>query len=216
MKVTGKNVLTCVGEVTFNSLYEKNDKGQYTIEIKVPKADAVKLNKELYCDKSGEPNAKLVNFNKASVNSPQPKKLFAPLKMYDAEKKEPIYDEEGERAIDADFVIFRMKSIYPPQFQYKKSLLAENSNPVIGRGSKVQVLCSYFGSDEKTDNAGKQLKYVLLTLKSVRVIELVEYIAEVGLEEDDEYGNAEDVMVDPSKVESKTIDVEIDEDAVPF
>jgi hypothetical protein len=179
MKVYGDKVLTGVYPCRFPDIHEERAEGGYQIELVVPKSEAGALQALLYND-----DQKVINFNKATQKAKVPKKLWVEKYVYDEEAKETARDEEGEKIVDTDFVIFRFKSMWRPKIQYKKGL---DNTAKVGAGSEVQIMGSVFGSDEKKDENNKPLKYVLLSLAGVRVHTLEEIVTSEVFEENDDF-----------------------------
>ena len=193
MKVYGQDVLLEKYPCRFPQVQEKNDKGNFQIEIVVPKKEAKAVQDALYGN-----DERIIDFNKATPSAKLPKKLHSPLYLYDEESKTPLYDEEGEKVESPDFVVFRFKSQWRPKIQFKKGL---DSTAKIGAGSVVQIKGALFGSDEKRDENGKPLKYMLLSLKGLRVFELVEQTSREVFEDSDEF---EDEYVEEVHEETST------------
>lgn len=143
---------------------ERKD-GGFQVEIVVPMAEAKAVQDLLYGD-----NEKLINFNKATEKAKAPKKLWSPVYLYDEEAKEAVLDEDGEKVESDTEVVFRFKSQYKPQIQFKKGL---DKGALVGTGSLIKVVASVFSSDEKKDEKGNTLKYTLLSLQGVRVDTIV-------------------------------------------
>ena len=118
------------------------------------------------------------------------------------EAKTPLYDEEGEKVESKDSVVFRFKTQWRPKIQFKKGL---DATAKIGAGSVVQIKGALFGSDEKRDENGKPLKYVLLSLKGIRVFELVEQTSREVFEDSDEFDDeyVEEVHEDEGEKQAK-------------
>lgn len=179
---------------------EKKD-GGYQIEIVVPIEEAKDVQALLYGD-----NEKLINFNKASEKAKAPKKLHNPVYLYDEEAKEAVLDEDGEKVESDTEVVFRFKSQYKPQIQFKKGL---DKNALIGAGSLVKIVASVFSSDEKKDEKGNTLKYTLLSLHGVRVDSIVAPKSGGSVfAEDDEYDDAEDEYEDAGETEGEQSEAE--------
>jgi len=191
MKVYGKKVLTKAYPCRFPDIQSERKEGGFQIEIVVPKAEASEVNDLLYGD-----DEKVINFNKASAKAKTARKLWSPIYVYDREAKEYVLDDEGEKIEDEDFVLFRFKSQWRPKIQFKKGL---DNKAKIGAGSVVQISGSLFGSDEKLDENGKALKYVLLSLAGVRVHELVLKENEEVFEESDEFDDEDGVAESADK-----------------
>ena len=188
----------------FPDIHEEREDGGFQIEIVVPMDRAKEVSDLLYDD-----NEKVINFNKATATAKNPKKLWSPLYLYDDEAKEPVRDEDGEKVASEESVVFRFKSMYKPKIQYKKGL---DNSAHLGFDSEVQIVASVFGSDEKHDENGKQLKYVLLSLAGVRVHVLVEKTTQEVFEESDEF---EDEAGEPEKADDGfNNEAEDDEEAV--
>ncbi len=187
MKVWGNKVLLDKYKCRFPEIQEVNEDGLFKIEIVVPKGEAKAVQDALY---GGD--EKIINFNKVNEKAKHPKKLWFPVYVYDEENKCVLteYDEDLEeevKVVNPDEVVFRFRSKFRPQIQYKKGL---NQGAKIGQGSEVQVRASIFGSDEGKDENGKPLKYLLLSLYTVRVHTLVEGSSgKDELEEDDDFEN---------------------------
>lgn len=187
---------------------ERKD-GGYQVEIVVPMAEAKAVQDVLYGD-----NEKLINFNKATEKAKAPKKLWSPVYLYDEEAKESVLDEDGEKVESDTEVVFRFKSQYKPQIQFKKGL---DKGALVGAGSIIKVVASVFSSDEKKDEKGNTLKYTLLSLQGVRVDSIVapksggSVFSEDGEYEDDAedneadegYENAEESEEAPAKPKGK-------------
>lgn len=187
---------------------ERKD-GGFQVEIVVPMAEAKAVQDLLYGD-----NEKLINFNKATEKAKAPKKLWSPVYLYDEEAKEAVLDEDGEKVESDTEVVFRFKSQYKPQTQFKKGL---DKGTLVGAGSIIKVVASVFSSDEKKDEKGNTIKYTLLSLQGVRVDSIVapksggsvfsddeEYEDDEELEEVDEgYENAEESEEVPTKPKGK-------------
>lgn len=199
MKIYGKPILTPPLVCRFPDIQSPKEDGGYQIELVCPIDRAMEVQDMLY---GGD--TKCINFNKASEKAKVPRKLFFPVYLYDDEAKEPVRDDEGEKVESEEEVVFRFKSQYRPKIQFKAGL---DTSATIGAGSLVQVSGALFGSDEKKDDKGKPLKYVLLTLKGVRVHTIVEKASQDAFagHEDDGF---EDEMVDenvaPDIPETKT------------
>lgn len=179
---------------------EKKD-GGYQIEIVVPIEEAKDVQALLYGD-----NEKLINFNKASEKAKAPKKLHNPVYLYDEEAKEAVLDEDGEKVESDTEVVFRFKSQYRPQIQFKKGL---DKNALIGAGSLVKIVASVFSSDEKKDEKGNTLKYTLLSLHGVRVDSIVAPKSGGSVfAEDDEYDDAEDDYEDAGEPQGEQSEAE--------
>lgn len=204
MKVYGADVLLEKYPCRFPQVQEKNDNGNFQIEIVVPKAEAKKVQEALY---GGD--ERLIDFNKATAQAKLPKKLHSPLYLYDEEAKTPLYDEEGEKVESKDSVVFRFKTQWRPKIQFKKGL---DVTAKIGAGSVVQIKGALFGSDEKRDENGKPLKYVLLSLKGIRVFELVEQASREVFEDSDEFDDEYVEEVHEDETPSKKQDTPKDKD----
>lgn len=183
-KVSGKKIETKKYKCRFPEIHQKNEKGQFQIEILVPKEDVKELNAQLYGG-----NTKLINMNKPSPKAKMPKSLHSPLYQYNAEDKEYIYDDEtGEKLHDEKHVVYRFKSQFPPQILFKKGL---DKTANVGFDSVVQIAGKVFTSNEGKDESGKSLKFTLLTLLGVKVHELVVSEGQSAFEEDDGFEQAE-------------------------
>lgn len=177
---------------------ERKD-GGFQVEIVVPMEEAKAVQDMLYGD-----NEKLINFNKASEKAKAPKKLWSPVYLYDEEAKEAVLDEDGEKVESDTEVVFRFKSQYKPQIQFKKGL---DKTALVGAGSVIKVVASVFSSDEKKDEKGNTLKYTLLSLHGVRVDTVVAPKSGGNVfAEDDEYGDAEDEYEDAGESEQDEAD----------
>lgn len=169
----------------FPDIQAERKDGGYQIEILVPMADAKAVQDILYAD-----NEKIINFNKVTEKAKAPKKLWSPVYLYDEEAKEAILDEDGEKVESDTEVVFRFKSKFKPQIQFKKGL---DKTALIGAGSLVKIVASVFSTDEKKDEKGNTLKYTLLSLQGVRVDSIV--APKLGgsvFSEDDEYADGEE------------------------
>ena len=190
MKVYGKKITLPVFPCRFPDIHDEREDGGYQIEIVVPMERAKEVNALLYDD-----NEKVINFNKATATAKNPRKLWSPLYLYDDEAKEAVRDDDGEKVESEEAVVFRFKSMWKPKIQFKKGL---DNSAHIGFDSEVQIVGGCFGSDEKKDENGKSLKYVLLSLAGVRVHVLVEKASQEVFEESDEF---EDEAGTPEKAD---------------
>ena len=185
MKIYGAKVQLPAYPARFPDIQSERKEGGYQVEIVVPMEDAKMVQEMLYGD-----NEKLINFNKATEKAKAPKKLWSPVYLYDDEAKEPVYDEDGEKVESDTEVVFRFKTQFKPQIQFKKGL---DKSSLIGAGSLIKVVASVFSSDEKQDEKGNTLKYTLLSLQGVRVDTIV---APTGggsaFDDDDEYEDEEE------------------------
>lgn len=180
----------------FPDIQSEKKEGGYQIEIVVPIEEAKEVQALLYGD-----NEKLINFNKASEKAKAPKKLHNPVYLYDEEAKEAVLDEDGEKVESDTEVVFRFKTQFKPQVQFKKGL---DKNALIGAGSIVKIVASVFSSDEKKDEKGNTLKYTLLSLHGVRVDSIVAPKSGGSVfAEDDEYEDTEDEYEDVGEVEDE-------------
>lgn len=179
---------------------ERRD-GGFQVEIIVPIAEAKAVQDALYGD-----NEKLINFNKASEKAKAPKKLWNPVYLYDEEAKETVLDEDGEKVESDTEVVFRFKSQYKPQIQFKKGL---DKGALVGAGSLIKVVASVFSSDEKKDEKGNTLKYTLLSLHGVRVDTIVAPKSGGNVFADDsEYDDEEDEYEDAGETEGEQDEAE--------
>lgn len=183
-KFYGEKVQLPAYPARFPDIQAERKDGGYQIEILVPMADAKAVQDVLYAD-----NEKLINFNKASEKAKAPKKLWSPVYLYDEEAKEAVLDEDGEKVESDTEVVFRFKSKFKPQIQFKKGL---DKTALIGAGSLVKIVASVFSTDEKKDEKGNTLKYTLLSLQGVRVDSIVAPKSGGSVfSEDDEYEDDE-------------------------
>ena len=164
-KIYGEKVQLPAYPCRFPDFQAERKDGGFQVEIIVPMAEAKAVQDLLYGD-----NEKLINFNKATEKAKAPKKLWSPVYLYDEEAKEAVLDEDGEKVESDTEVVFRLKSQYKPQTQFKKGL---DKGALVGAGSLIKVVASVFSSDEKKDEKGNTLKYTLLSLQGVRVDTIV-------------------------------------------
>lgn len=186
MKLNGKKIETKVYKCRFPEIHAKNKDGVYQIEILVPKEDVKELNAQLY---GGNP--KLIDFNKVRPTSKLPRSLGNVLYQYDAEAKEYVYDDNDEKVADPDYVIFRFKSQFAPKILFKKGL---DKTAKVGYDSMVQIAGKVFANDEKIDDKGKPIPYVLLSLIGVKVHELVIAEGQEAFEKDDDFEEIEETV----------------------
>lgn len=164
-KIYGDKVQLPAYPCRFPAFQAEREGGGFQVEIIVPMAEAKAVQDLLYGD-----NEKLINFNKATEKAKAPKKLWSPVYLYDEEAKEVILDEDGEKVESDTEVVFRFKSQYKPQTQFKKGL---DKGALVGAGSLIKVVANVLSSDEKKDEKGNTLKYTLLSLQGVRVDTIV-------------------------------------------
>ncbi len=194
-KLYGKKVVTGIYPCRFPDIHTKKD-GKFQIEIVVPKDEAVALNDELY---GGD--EKLINHNKASAKAKKPRNLWSPLYLYDEEAGEPMYEDDGETRLESDtHVVFRFKSQFAPQIQFKKGL---DKTAKVGYNSQVQISGALFGS-ETVDDKGKPIDYCLLSLQGVRVHVLEVSEKHEAFEDDDEFEDAEGEYEDAQSESSES------------
>ena len=196
MKHYGERVEIGAYPCRFPDFQAERKDGGYQVEIVVPMAEAKAVQEKLYGD-----NEKLINFNKASEKAKAPKKLWNPVYLYDEEAKESILDEDGEKVESDTEVVFRFKSQFKPQVQFKKGL---DKGALVGAGSLIKIVASVFSSDEKKDEKGNSLKYTLLSLHGVRVDTIVAPKSGGNVfSENDEYDDEEDEYEDAPKEENE-------------
>lgn len=193
LKFYGKKTRTQAYECRFVKIYEKDDKGRYSIELLVPTKEAVALNKELYRD-----NTKLQAFMKATKQSKMPKPLYGDVFKWDEENECTLMAEDEEtgeeyKVIDKDVKVFRFKTGFIPKIQFKKGL---DKTARIGWGSKVSISTNIFASTTLDENGGI-VKYATLNLNAIRVFELVTSEVEDDWEDgDDDFEDSEVTVKD--------------------
>lgn len=187
----GKKVRTDAYDCRFVKLYEKDDKGKYSVELLVPTKEAVKLNRELYDGKKD-----LINFMKPTKRSKMPKPLFSDVYVWDEENECVLMDldeETGEefKVVNPDLKVFRFKTGFLPKIQMKKGL---DKTARVGWGSKLSISTNIYASTTK-DEAGNTVKYATLNLNAVRVYDLVTVEREADWADgDDEFEDSEVVI----------------------
>lgn len=200
MATYGDKIETKAYPCRFANISTPNQEGKYSVEIIVPKKEAVALNERLYGD-----NPKLIDANKATAKSAKPKPLYSPVYVYDEEAKEVVVDDEGERVVNEDVVKFSFKTSKKPKIQFKKGL---DSSAIIGSGSVIKLSCCAYSSTFK-DKTGKETPFTALTFDGVRVDELVTFGGgSTAFEDDDEYesedGDYNDASSEPVEEEEKS------------
>lgn len=201
MATYGDKIETKAYPCRFAYISTPNQEGKYTVELIVPKKEAIALNERLYGD-----NQKLIDANKATAKSPKPKPLYSPVYLYDEEAKEVVIDEEtGEKVVDEDVVKFNFKTAKKPKVQFKKGL---DSSAIIGSGSIIKLSCCAYSSSYKDKN-DKDVPFTALTFDGVRVDELVTYASSsTAFSDDDEYeeedGDYSDAT-EPEETEEKPV-----------
>lgn len=196
----GKKTRTGAFPCRFVNIYEKNDKGKFSLELLVPTKEAVALNKELYRD-----NKLLQDFMKATKKSKLPKPLYSDVYVYDEENKCTLMAEDEEtgeeyKVVDKTVKKFTFNTTFSPKVQYKKGL---DNSARIGWDSKLSVSTRVYASTFTSDD-GTITKYATLNLDAIRVFELVTAEQEADWEDgDDEFEEAKVSVKEESKGEDE-------------